>query len=348
MTTLGPFGEYKGRPTLSDVARSAGVSIKTVSRVVNGEANVRESTAVRVKEAIDSLGYEPNELARNLKGQRSRTIALVIADISNPFYAECAKAVELVAREHGYTLILSGSEEDIETEQAYVRMLARRQVEGLLLVPADDGHGYLGEGFLASVPVVALDRPLDDVSADTVIVQNRLGAKRAVEHLIGHGHTRIAYVGAQEHLYTNRKRLQGYRESLGENGLKEMARLEAPDIPSAAEAMRSLLELPDPPTAVFAMNNLATVGILKALEEAGLSVPDDVALVGFDDFELADVLHPRLTLVRQPAFDLGWRAAELLFERLLGKAAPQSRRVVLETRLVVRESCGCRAKEGTS
>ena len=328
-------------PTLSDVARVAGVSIKTVSRVVNGEDAVRPSTVSRVNEAISQLGYEPNELARSLKGQRSRTIGLLIADISNPFYADCAKAVEMVARSRGYTLVLSASDEDVEAEETHVRMLNRRRIEGLLLVPAASGHGYLRQGSLVELPVVAVDRPLEGVSTDTVIVQNRIGTKEAVEHLIGHGHTRIAYIGAQEHLYTNQKRLQGYREALTEKPLPELTRQEAPDIPSAAAAMRELLTLRDLPTAVFAMNNLATVGVLQAAEERGLRVPEDLALIGFDDFALADVLHPRLTLVRQPAFELGKKSAELLFERLRGGVSSEPRRVVLKTELMIRASCGC-------
>ena len=331
-----------GRPTLRDVAREAGVSIKTVSRVVNGEPAVNPATAERVNEVVVRLGYRPNQLARSLQGRRSRTIGLMIADVSNPFYAACVKAVEEEARERGYALILCASDEDAEIERAYIGLLTQRRVDGLLLVPAADGHEYLREEQAAGLPVVTLDRPADGIPTDTVVVRNRAGAREATTHLIRvHGHRRIAFVGAGEHLYTTRKRLEGYREALREAGLEEIRRVGAPDIASAARATRELLELPGPLTAIFAMNNLITVGVLQALERIGLRVPEDVALVGFDDFELAAVLRPHLTLVRQPAAELGRRAASLLFDRLEEAQPPEVRRVVLETELIVRESCGC-------
>ncbi|WP_143527946.1 LacI family DNA-binding transcriptional regulator [Rubrobacter xylanophilus] len=334
-------GRPGGRVTLRDVAREAGVSIKTVSRVVNGEREVNPETAARVSEVLSRLRYRPNELARSLKGRRSRTIGLMIADISNPFYSGCAKAVEEVARERGYAVILCASAEDAQTEREYVDLLIQRRVEGLLLVPAADGHEYLRQEQTAGLAVVALDRPIAGLPTDAVIVQNRAGTRRAVQHLIEHGHRRIAFVGAGRELYTTRKRLEGYREALREAGLEELVRLEAPDAPSAAGRMRELLALNTPPTAVFAANNLITLGALQALEQAGARVPEDVALVGFDDFALAAVLRPRLTLVRQPADELGRRAARLLIDRLENKLPPTPRRTVLPTELIIRESCGC-------
>lgn len=330
-----------GRPTLRDVAREARVSIKTVSRVVNGEPGVSPATASRVAEVVGKLGYRPNELARSLQGRRSRTIGLVIADVSNPFYAACVKAVEETARRHDYMVILCASDEDAETERAYIRLLVQRRVDGLLLVPAADGQEYLKQERAAGLPIVALDRPAEGVSTDTVVVQNRTGTRDAIKHLIGHGHRRIALVGDDERLYTTRMRLEGYREALLEAGLEEISRVGARDAASAAEASRELLRLPEPPTAIFAMNNLITVGVLQALDQAGASVPQDMAFIGFDDFELAAVLRPRLTLVRQPAAELGRQAAELVLGRLEAKRRTKPRRVVLQTQLIVRESCGC-------
>lgn len=336
-----PSDRHSGRPTLRDVAREARVSIKTVSRVVNQEPGVSPPTAIRVIAAIEKLGYRPNELARSLQGRRSRTIGLVIADISNPFYAECVQAVEETARKHDYAVILCASDEDAETERAYVRLLVQRRVDGLLLVPAADGQTYLEQELAAGLPIVALDRPAEGVSTDSVVVQNRAGTRDAIEHLIGHGHRRIALVGDAEHLYTTRMRLEGYREALVEAGLEELSRVGARDAASAAKASRELLELPDPPTAIFAMNNLITVGVLQALDQAGASIPQDMAFIGFDDFELAAVLHPRLTLVRQPAAELGRQAAELVLGRLEAKRRGKPQRIVLQTQLIVRESCGC-------
>ncbi len=332
------------RPTLHDVAREARVGVMTVSRVVNEERSVRPETAARVQTAIAKLGYQPNEAARSLKGQRSRTMGLVIADITNPFYAGCAKAIEEVARAHGYAVILCDSDEQIEIERQQVNLLARRRVDGLLLVPAANGHAYLADEQLAAMPVVALDRPIPGIPTDVVVVRNRRGAREATEHLIGHGHRRIAYIGAGEGLYTTRERRAGYREALKAAGLAEISRTDAADSATAGRAMCELAALSEPPTAIFAMNNLITIGVLQALDHMGLRVPQDIALIGFDDFEIAALLHPRLTLVRQPATELGRRAAELLFERLDGRSSSPSRRVVLATDLIVRESCGCRHK----
>ena len=332
------------RVTLRDVAHEAGVSIKTVSRVVNGEPAVNATTAVRVSEVVERLGYRPNELARSLKGQRSRTIGLVVDDVSNPFMATCAQAIEAVAREHGHALILCDSHADLRTEGDYVGLLTQRQVDGLLLVPARGRDVYLKTEQRAGLPVVAFDRPAEGVQADTVLVQNRAGAREATEHLIWHGHERIAFVGDVRHFYTARKRLEGYKEALKAADLKPLHSLDAHSIEQGEEATKGFLEGPDRPTALFAANILTALGALRAIEDLGLRIPEDVAVIGFDDFELAHVLRPRFTLVRQPAAELGRRAAEMLFDRLDGRGRPEPRRLVLPTELVVRESCGCPAE----
>jgi LacI family transcriptional regulator len=291
--------------------------------------------------AIAQLGYQPNELARGLKGQRSRMIGLVIADISNPFYADCAKAVEEVARRHDHVVVLCASDERLDVERRHVEALVRRQVDGLLLVSAAADHAYLRAGPTARIPFVALDRPIDGASTDVVVVQNRGGAEEATAHLIAHGHRRIAYIGAGERLYTTRERLEGYQQAMTAAGLAPSVRLDAPTTAMTRAVTREMLGLTEPPTAIFAMNNRITVGVLQALADAGAQVPRDMALIGFDDIELAGLLHPRLTVVRQPAAELGRRAAELLFERLAGGRSAQPQRVVLPTELVVRASCGC-------
>jgi LacI family transcriptional regulator len=337
------------RVTLRDVAREAGVSMKTVSRVINGESKVSPATGARVAEAVERLGYKPNELARSLAGRRSRTIGLMIADISNPFFADCAKGVELVARERGYAVILCASAEDPETEKRYVELLVQRRVDGLLLVPTADGDGeYLAEEQQAGMSIVALDRPVEGIPADAVLVENRAGAGVATRHLVGHGHERIAFVGDAERLYTARERLTGYEEALAEAGLEPLYRLGAADVASADRITRELLRLPEParPTAFFAGNGLITAGILRALDAANLAVPGDAALVGFDDFELMSALRPHLTAVRQPAHELGRRAAELLFDRLQNGLPRPPKRLVLPAQLVVRGSCGCTDHSG--
>ncbi len=329
------------RTTLRDVAREAGVSIKTVSRVVNREPLVNEATAARVAAVVEKLGYRPNELARSLKGQRSRTIGLVIDDVSNPFMAICAQAIEAVAREHGYALILCDSHADLREESTYIGLLMQRRVDGLLIVPARGHDSHLKVEQEAGLPVVAFDRPAEGLSADTVLVENRQGTREATEHLIEHGHERIAFVGDVRHFYTARKRLEGYKEALEAARLRPLHALDVHTIGQGEEAVKGFLDAPDPPTALFAANILTTLGALRAIEDLGLSIPEDVAVIGFDDFELAHVLRPRFTLVRQPAAELGRRSAQLLFDRLDSKDDPGPRRIVLPTELVVRESCGC-------
>jgi LacI family transcriptional regulator len=329
------------RVTLRDVALEAGVSIKTVSRVVNGEPAVNESTAVRVADVVERLGYRPNELARSLKGQRSRTIGLVIADVSNPFMATCAQAIEGVAQEHGHALILCDSHADLQAEGDYIGLLTQRQVDGLLIVPAHGRDAHLKAELRAGLPVVALDRPAEGVQTDTVLVQNRAGAREAAEHLIWHGHERIAFVGDEHHFYTAHKRLEGYKEALEAANLEALYRLDAHSIEAGEEVTKEFLDDPDRPTALFAANILTALGALRATEHLGLRVPEDVALIGFDDFELAPVLRPRFTLVHQPTAELGRRAAEMLFDRLDGRGRPEPQRLILPTELVVRESCGC-------
>lgn len=293
--------------------------MKTVSRVVNGESKVSPATAAKVSDAAARLGYSPNELARGLAARRSRTIGLMIADISNPFFADCAKGVEVVAQEKGYAVVLCASAEDDETERRLLKLMVRRRVDGLLLVPVAHDHGEeLAAEQATGLPIVTLDRPVEDAPLDAVLVENRKGAREATRHLVGHGHERIAFVADTRHLYTARERLAGYREALAEAGLGPIHRFGAVDVASAARVTRELLALPahERPTAFFAHNSLITAGILRALDDANLSAPEDVALIGFDDFELMSALRPNLTAVRQPAYEMGRRAAELLFDRL--------------------------------
>ncbi len=327
-------------PTLRDVAREAGVSSMTVSRVVNGAPRVGSTTAQRVQAAIAKLGYRPDYAARALKGGPSRTIALMIADFSNPFYSECAQAVEEAARARGYALLLCATDERADVERERMELLVPRRIDGLLLVPASAVARGPREPLRVPFPVVALDRPLPGLATDAVLARNRAGAEAATRHLIDHGHRRIAFLGAGRHLYTTRTRAGGYRSAMHAAGLDPRVVTGVPSPPEAKRAALALLAEPEPPTAFFAMNNLIVVGVLDALAERGRSVPRDVALVGFDDFALASLLRPRLTLVRHSAANLGRDAAALLFDRIDTPDLPP-RRVILPAELIVRESCGC-------
>jgi LacI family transcriptional regulator len=324
------------RPTMRDVAHTAGVSLKTVSRVINGEAGVAPSTAERVGRAIATLGFERNDLARSLRhGHSSATLGLVIEDVANPFYSAIAQAVETAAHERGMLLITASAREDAERERELVTALLRRRVDALLMVPAGPDHRYVtGNG--GHVRAVFLDRPPGEIDADTVLVDNAGGARRGVEQLLAHGHTRIACIADVATLYTASERLGGYRAALAAAGVAEepaLVRTGNRDAAEAEAAVEQLLALPANrrPTALLAANNRNTVGALRALARR----KRPLALVGFDDFELADVLG--ITVVRSDPGRLGERAAALAFGRLDGDERPPQR-ITIPTTLVTRGS----------
>jgi LacI family transcriptional regulator len=326
------------RPTMVDVAELAGVSLKTVSRVVNHETGVRPETEGRVRAAVETLGYRANDIARNLRrGRPSATIGLVIEDVRNPFYSAVARAVEQVARDHGHAVVIANSDEDAAAERTAAVSLLERRVTGLLIVPAGRDHAYLRNEVRLGTPVVFIDRPADSIQADEVLLDNAGGAHQAAEHLLALGHRRIAVVADSPDIVTIAERLSGYRRTVEAAGLDVDETLIRPglhDVRDAEAATFDLLALPDPPTAIFATNNRGCVGALRALHarSAGRSRPN---LVGFDDFELADLLQ--VTVVRHDPHEMGRRAADLLFARLSGDESPP-RRIVLPTELVVRDA----------
>jgi LacI family transcriptional regulator len=313
---------------MRDVASTAGVSLKTVSRVVNEEPGVRADTAARVEAAIALLGFARNDLARSLRHGRAGALGLVIEDVANPFYSAIARSVEDAAHAHGHMLITGSCEEDPERERQLVRRLLRRWVDALLIVPAGDDHRYLLADIGTGTPVVFLDRPPRGVDTDTVLLDNVGGARTGVEHLLAQGHRRIAFVGDPPELYTSGERLAGYRAALaaagagGDDGLVRASH----DAASAEQVVRDLLALPADrrPTALFCANNRNTVGALWALRGARRPV----ALVGFDDFELADMLPVPVTVVRHTPEDMGRLAAELAYARLAGENGLPQRRVI--------------------
>jgi LacI family transcriptional regulator len=314
---------------MRDVASTAGVSLKTVSRVVNGEAGVRADTQARVEAAIADLGFARNDLARSLRHGRAGAIGLVIEDVANPFYSAIARTVEDAAHARGHILITGSCEEDAEREQQLVLRLLRRSVDALLVVPAGTDHRYLGLELAAGTPVVFLDRPPGGVHADTVLLDNRGGARAGVAHLIAHGHERIAFVGDPPSLHTAGERLAGYGQALAERHVPErteLVRAGTHDAAGAERAVRDLLALPlaRRPTALFCANNRNTVGALRALRDHARPV----ALLGFDDFELADMLPTPVSVVRHAPEDMGRIAAELAYARLDGDAGPPQRRTI--------------------
>jgi LacI family transcriptional regulator len=327
------------KPTIRDVAALAGVSIKTVSRVINAENGVSAATSSRVVDAVEQLGFQPNHLARSLRqGRTSATLGLIIEDAGNPFYSAIVQAVERAASQRGHLLITASCEEDPVRERQLVQSLLRRRVDALLLVPTASDHTFLARETADGTPVVFLDRPPTGIEADHVLLDNLGGARAAVTHLLAHGHERIAFIGDLDTLYTTGERLEGYRQALQGARLPlrdDLVRTGSHDASRAEEVVAELLSLPAGrrPTALFAANNRNTVGALRAMRAAG----GGVALVGFDDFELADLLALPVTVVRHDTYGMGARASELAFDRLADPDAPP-RRIVLPTEIIVRGS----------
>jgi LacI family transcriptional regulator len=326
-----------GRPTMTDVAVAAGVSLKTVSRVVNDEPGVRPETAALVREAIARLGFRRNDMARALRsGQRTRTLGLVIEDVSNPFYSAITRGVEEVARGQGMLVIAGSSDEDPQRERELLHLLWERRVDGLLVVPTGEDHHYLLPELRRGTRAVFIDRPPGGIDADVVLLDNTGGARAAVEHLLAHGHRRIAMVGDEATIFTAVERLRGYREALEEAAIPvdpALVRLGPHDVQAAESAVDALLVLADPPTAIFTGNNRITVGALRALARS----KRPVALVGFDDLELAELLARPTTVVAYDAAEMGRQAGNLLVQRLGGDSSPP-RRIVLPSSLIARGS----------
>jgi LacI family transcriptional regulator len=331
------------KPTMSDVARLAGVGTMTVSRVLSGAVPVSAETAKRVQTAIDQLNYRPNQLARAFRGQRSRTIGLIIPYLYDPFFSNCAHAVTTVAREHGYSVIITTSNEDPDTEYLEAEQMLQRHVDGLMVIPARFRQSRLTRAFFGKTPVVAFDRPVSDPALDVVLVQNITGARRIVEHLIEHGHKRIAFMGLSRSLFTINSRFLGYRRALHDAGLQEDAFFNCDSEEDTLRAMQEKLRGANPPTAILASNTLATRYVLSALLHMGVRMPNDVAFAGFDDFDMAEFTSPSLTVVRQPAQEMGRVATSLLFDRITRGELPQTgNRIVLPVEIVLRRSCGCK------
>ena len=336
-------------PTVSDVARMAGVGTTTVSRVINGGLRVDPETLAHVRSVIKAVGYVPNNAARVLSGGRTKIIGFVTPSVVDPFFASCAEALESVARAHGSLLITTTTHNDIEKELDSVDELLRHRVEGLIIAPASpDSKQLLAVLQRTTIPIVALDRPIEGSDIPVVVAENLAGARSATEHLIEHGYERIVCLTGEDKLYTIRERLQGYRRAMKAAGLVPCAITSVIDRASAAVAVEELFAAKQKPQALLTLKNKTTIDTYEALQERNISIPGSVALVGYDDFELAATLRPSVTVVQQPIEELGRAAAELLFERLRRPHAadPASnkamgRKLQLHTRLIRRNSCGC-------
>lgn len=328
-------------PNLLDVAKSAGVSAMTVSRVVNGSGRVSPELRSRVEQALAETGYMPNTVARNLRARRTDAIALVLPDMTNPFFTTLAQGVETAAREAGIAMLLANSDESEEEERRLVALLLQRQVDGILIVPAGPGTETIRLCRKRRVPLVVVDRRPAEPGSDVVRADSEGGAHQLGRLLVGLGHHHMAVLSGPAPVPTAIDRVAGFnRAVVDEAGLPEPFVLHgAFTIDSGREMARSAMRQTPRPTALFAVNNFIAIGVLHALEELGLRVPDDVAVVGFDDLPRAMVTFPFLTVAAQPAFEIGRQGVGMLLNRLADPDG-HAHEVVLPTELVVRRSSG--------
>jgi LacI family transcriptional regulator len=328
---------------IRDVAKLAGVAPITVSRVVNGAESVTEDTRQRVQHAIDQLHYVPNTLARSLRSHQTNTIALIVSDLTNPFWTTVARGVEDTAAENDFRTILCNTDENPVKETNYLNLLVERRVDGVIIAPATREKKRLALLKQLQVPCVLIDRRVEGFKADRVYGDSRTGARLLIDHLIGLGHRRIALINGPTTISSAQDRADGYRESLETHGLvMEESLIFQGEFKqeSGYRLVKQALTCEPRPTAVFAANNFIAIGAWQALQEAGLRVPEDMALVCIDDVPYLSAIDPFLTVAAQPAYEMGESAARLLVERLTTNQAGKMREVVLTPQLIIRRSCG--------
>jgi LacI family transcriptional regulator len=330
--------------TIHDVAKRAGVAPITVSRVLNHSGYASQDTRERVEAAIAELEYVPNRLARSLRSKRTNTLALILTDITNPFFTTVARGVEDTASDAGFTVVFCNTDESETEEQKYLQVVLQQQVDGILLVPARSTPESVDMIQKQGTPVVVLDRKMPpDTEVDVVRCENVEGAYQLVKLLIGLGHRQIAVVSGPKIVSTAEDRVIGYCRAMTEAGLGNRADLiqyGAFTQASGYEMTLKVLAIQPQPTAIFAANNLIGIGALKALQDAGLRVPEDVAMVSYDDLPANLVTFPFFTVAVQPAYEMAKKATQLLLARLSGEPSTPCQEVVLPTEIIIRQSSG--------
>ncbi|WP_112247047.1 LacI family DNA-binding transcriptional regulator [Kribbella monticola] len=324
---------------ISDVAARAGVSTATVSRALNGKSTVDRELVARVQKAADELGYQPNGPARNLRRQEAAVVALIISDVENPFFTAIARGVEDVAHEVGYSVVLCNSDESAEKENRYIDIAIQERVAGVILSPTatTSSVGKLAD---RGTPFVAVDRPLPSQESDLVLVDTRVAARQATAHLVAQGYERIGCITGPSGVRTADDRLAGYRDALKSAKRRSTTKLVRRTEYKATGAHRAAVELlgqPEPPDALLIANSAMAVGVLRALQEHGIRPGHDVGLVAFDDAPWAELVDPPLSVVAQPAYEIGTVAARLLLARISDNTRPPTT-TTLGARLIERGS----------
>ncbi len=333
--------------TIKDVARRSGVSVSTVSRVLNNQPYVAEDLKQRVLEAIEELGYEPSRVAQRLRMPKSRLIGVVFSDIVNPFYIDVLRGIEHVVSQEGMSVMISNANADPKREEGIIRLMQLERAAGIIIAPTQEDSPAVAKIKETGLPITVIDRQMSNVQVDTVLVDNFNGSLSAIQYLIALGHTRVGVISGPLHLTTGRERYAGYLQAMSDAGIKvdsSLTRFGDYRQSSGYALAQDLMTSTNPPTALFVANNQMTIGALNAIHQMGRKIPDDVAVIGFDDLSWAVSLNPPLSTIAQPTFEIGVNAAELLLARLRNGDRPP-RTVILKTQLVVRESCGTRRRE---
>lgn len=328
--------------TIKEVAALAGVSSATVSHVINGTRFVSEGVKEQVLNAMNTLDYRPNALAASLRSGVTHTLGLIIPDSANPFFAELGHCIENAAFKAGYSVILCNTENDLHKELLYMDVLTKKLVDGMIFVAAGENVDTFKNLVELDIPVVVLDRNYDGIDLEVVSTDNRQGGLLATDHLLSLGHKRIGCVSGPSKINPSSKRLDGYMDALIAKGINVDSRLIVqgdfhPE--SGYAAGRKLLSLPEPPTAIFACNDLMAMGVIKAASSLGLRVPEDLAVVGYDDIELASYTNPPLSTIKQPKVEMGLTALQIILDRINNKDSVHQK-IQLPVSLIVRSSCG--------
>lgn len=330
--------------TIKEVAKRAGVSTATVSRVISGSSNVSKKLEKRVNNAIKTLDFRPNLVARRLRRRSTKIIGVVISDIQNPFNASLVEGIESVLQTDEYLLLLGNSSDNPQREQQKLNTFLSEDVTGVIFVCTNENASYFRKFQEKGISLVAVDRKPPDLTVDSVQVANADASYRAASHLLQEGHRRVGLVAGPLTISTAIERCEGYKHALVSAGLPidpELIQVGNFRQAGGYEAMGALLDLPKPPSAVLVSNNLMTLGALQMIHERSLNIPDEIALIGFDDMPWATSLRPPLTVIAQPVFEMGAVAARQLLARIDKPNAP-IQQVILETRLIIRASCSCR------
>jgi DNA-binding LacI/PurR family transcriptional regulator len=328
----------KSTVTIYDVAEKAGVSISTVSKVLNNTGSIAEKTRQKVRETMRELNYQPSVVASVKK--RIQTIGLLIPSIANPFMAEVARSIEDHVKNFGFSLLVCSTDNHLDNELEYISILKQKYVDGIILATGLNDYKAIKELINAEIPVALLSRDIPSLAVDTVLVDDFLGGYEAVQYLISLGHRKIAMITENINWSVVRARVQGYRQALEEAGLEyneNLVLLDNTTLDAGKQATRKLLDLPEPPTAIFASTEFLAIGAVKSARELGIHVPKDLSIVGFDDTILATVCDPPLTTIAQPIQEMGKKVVELLVEEIEGPKETKQR-IVLSPKLVVRES----------